>query len=60
VRLAVRIWSVPAALASTTVLGLVSALLADGWADTLSWLALALPVVVILWCIAAARQTRTL
>jgi hypothetical protein len=50
---------VPAALACTTVLGLVSALMADGWADTLSWLALALPVVVILWRIAAARQRRS-
>jgi hypothetical protein len=51
---------VPAELACIAALGLAAALIADGWADVLSWLALAVPVVVILRCIAAAGRKRTL
>jgi hypothetical protein len=42
-----RIFRWPIALALTTVVGLVSALMADGWADVLSWLLLGALIVVI-------------
>jgi hypothetical protein len=49
-------WRWPAALAALTVFGLLSALLGHGgvwWA--LSWIALATPLAVILYCIKARR-----
>ena len=42
-------WRWPIALALLSVIGLVSALLGDGPWDVLSWIALGLPVVVIIW-----------
>ena len=45
----VNIWQMPVLLAGVSTLGLASALLADGWADVLSWLALTVPVLVIFW-----------
>jgi hypothetical protein len=41
-----QIWCVPATLRVVSLVGLASALLADGPWDALSWLALAAPVVV--------------
>ncbi len=41
-----RVWTGPIILAITSTVGLIAALLADGWADVLSWLGLGLPVVV--------------
>lgn len=41
-----QIWSAPVALGIISAVGLVSALLADGLWDVLSWIALASPVVV--------------
>jgi hypothetical protein len=41
-----RVWTVPVILAITSATGLIAALLADGWADALSWVGLGLPVVV--------------
>jgi hypothetical protein len=41
-----RIWTWPIILGITSAVGLISALLADGWADALSWVGLGLPVVV--------------
>ena len=49
-RSAVQIWGAPVALALSSALGLVSALVADGAGDALSWLALAIPGAVILRC----------
>jgi hypothetical protein len=43
----VRVWQMPVLLAAVSTLGLASALLADGLADVLSWLALTVPVLVI-------------
>ncbi|RZU02345.1 hypothetical protein [Rivibacter subsaxonicus] len=43
----VKVWPVPIALGLITAVGLVAALLGDGWLNMLSWLALALPLVVI-------------
>jgi hypothetical protein len=50
-----RIWTAPAALALITILGLLSALFADGAADVVSWIALATPVAAVAWCVARAR-----
>ena len=41
-----RIWTWPLILAAMSATGLISALLADGWADVLAWFGLGLPVVV--------------
>lgn len=52
-----RVWRWPAVLAMLTVFGLLSALIGQGgiwWA--LSWVALAIPLVVILCCIKARRR----
>jgi len=46
-----RIFGVPLLLAIVTVIGLVSALLEDGIWDALSWVALALPMLVAAWAI---------
>lgn len=48
------LWQVfrwPLLLGVATVIGLVSALVADGWGDALSWVLLSLPMAVSLWYI---------
>lgn len=45
----VQIFRAPAVIALASAAGLVSALLADGWADALSWLALGGAASVGLW-----------
>jgi hypothetical protein len=42
------VWRMPLLLAMLSVFGLMSALLADAPWDTLSWLALGVPVVIVL------------
>jgi len=44
-----RVWLAPASLGLLTAVGLVSALLADGLADVLSWAALSAPLLAALW-----------
>ncbi len=44
-----RIFAVPALLAAISLVGLLSALMADGLWDGLSWVALAIVVVTIAW-----------
>jgi hypothetical protein len=39
-------WVWPIFLGVASIVGLISALLADGWADALSWFGLGLPIVV--------------
>lgn len=39
-----RVWLAPLIMALLSLFGLVVALLADGWGDLLSWLALGVPV----------------
>lgn len=41
-----RIWGIPVALGALSLVGLVAALVADGWGDALSWVALTVPAVV--------------
>ena len=45
----VRVWPFPIALGILTCLGLVAALVADGVWDAVSWIALGIPIVVVLW-----------
>jgi membrane protein implicated in regulation of membrane protease activity len=44
-----KIWGTPIALGAMTTFGMLSALLGDGTWDFLSWLALSVPVGVIVW-----------
>ncbi|MGD9850586.1 MAG: hypothetical protein AB7T38_04905 [Nitrospirales bacterium] len=44
-----QIWRWPLALAITSAIGLISALLEDGVWDMVSWVTLSAPVAVILW-----------
>lgn len=44
-----QIWGAPLTLGVVSAIGLVSALLADGLWDVLSWTALAVPVAVSVW-----------
>ena len=44
-----RIFRWPIAIGVVTIVGLIAALVGDGWHDVVSWLALAVPVVVAAW-----------
>lgn len=44
-----RVWAVPATIAVVSLVGLVAALLGDGLNDWISWIGLAVPLVVIVW-----------
>lgn len=44
-----EIWGMPTVLAIVSAIGLVSALLGDGFWDVLSWVALATPMLVMGW-----------
>jgi hypothetical protein len=45
----VSIWPIPIALGILTCIGLVAALVADGFWDTVSWVGLGTPLVVVVW-----------
>ena len=47
-----RTWGAPIALGLLSVVGLLSALFADGLGDVVSWVALAAPVAAVVWCMA--------
>ncbi|WHZ14167.1 MAG: hypothetical protein OJF52_001002 [Nitrospira sp.] len=53
-----QIWGMPIVIGMLSVIGLLSALLGDGFWDVLSWLALAAPVVVTLWCVLRSLPRR--
>lgn len=44
-----QMWQTPSIVALITLIGLVAALVGDGWHDALSWAALSIPVIVIGW-----------
>lgn len=44
-----RVWAAPIAIAVVSLVGLVAALLGDGLNDWISWIGLAVPLVVIVW-----------
>jgi hypothetical protein len=45
----VRVWPVPIVLGILACIGLVAALVADGFWDVVSWIGLGVPVAVALW-----------
>ena len=51
-----QIFAAPIVVGLLSVVGLVAALIGDGWWDALSWLALTLPV--LLYCFFIARRDR--
>jgi hypothetical protein len=50
-----RIFAVPLLLGGLSGFGLVAALVGDGAWDIAGWLTLAVPVVVVGWCLARSR-----
>lgn len=51
-----RIFAAPAALAAISILGLVSALTGDGIRNAVSWIALAIPVIAVIWAMRYRRE----
>lgn len=46
----IRVWTAPLWIGVVSTVGLIAALLSDdGFGDYLAWLALAIPVAVVLW-----------
>ncbi|MFN4163392.1 MAG: hypothetical protein ACK4GK_02370 [Ferrovibrio sp.] len=45
-----RLWGMPILLGILSGIGLVAALVADGWGDALSWMTLGLLVLLMAWC----------
>ena len=59
-RRAVSVWRWPVVMAALSVLGLVTALVDDGAADTVGWMALAIPAAVCIWgCVRFLRRAPT-
>jgi hypothetical protein len=54
-----QIFSVPLAIGLLSSIGLVTALVGDGWWDGLSWVVLALPVVLLMRLIVWPAIART-
>lgn len=52
----IRVFGAPLLLTLVSAIGLLSALLGDDLWDVLSWVALATPVAVIVWCVARAGR----
>ncbi|MBX3506243.1 MAG: hypothetical protein KF895_12250 [Parvibaculum sp.] len=50
-----EIFAAPLLLAAITLVGLVAALLGDGWLDVLSWVGLSIPALVIPWALIRRR-----
>lgn len=44
-----RVFAIPAVIALVSLIGLIAALLGDGLNDWISWIGLAVPLVVLLW-----------
>lgn len=50
------VWRVPLALAAMTLFGLLAALLGTGIWRAAAWLTLAVPVMVVVWCVWGGRR----
>jgi hypothetical protein len=50
-----RVWTWPISIAITSAVGLISALLGDGWADVAAWVGLGLPITVAIFYVLRAR-----
>jgi hypothetical protein len=46
-----RIFAIPTALGVASAVGLVGALVGDGWWDASGWIGLGLPLMVTAWCL---------
>jgi hypothetical protein len=46
-----QIFAMPAVIACVSVIGLVTALLADGLWDAIGWFGLGVPIAVAGWCV---------
>jgi len=44
-----QMWLAPLLIAAITSVGLIAALVGDGWHDAVSWAGLGVPVVLIAW-----------
>jgi hypothetical protein len=53
-----QLWGWPAGLAVLSIVGLVAALVDDGFWDALSWIALGIPAVLCVWGCVRALQRR--
>lgn len=51
-----QIWAIPIILGLSSAAGLMAALLGDGLYDLVSWLALALPIVVVSYFVASPQN----
>jgi len=45
----VKVWTAPIVLGAVTALGLTTALVSDDVGDVLAWIALAAPIVAVVW-----------
>jgi hypothetical protein len=55
----IRVWTAPIYLGVVSTVGLIAALLSDdGLGDYLAWLALAIPVAVVLWYVPPRRSQK--
>lgn len=55
-----HIWTIPIWLGAVSLLGLLSALVGDDLLDVLSWITLAIPLVVSGWFVAKPHQRKRL
>jgi hypothetical protein len=44
-----NIFGAPLAIGALGLVGLTSALLGDGWLDVVSWIALSIPLAILVW-----------
>lgn len=51
-----QVFALPIAIAVLSTVGLIAALMGDGWHDVLSWIALAVPVLAVGWAMKARRS----
>lgn len=54
-RIARRLWGMPILIGLASLVGLVNALVYNGWGDTISWLLLAIPLYTIFFFVRKAR-----
>lgn len=54
----IRVWSAPLYLSVVSTIGLIAALLSEGLGDYIAWLALGIPVAVVLWYVPPRRAQK--
>lgn len=45
----IKLWGIPLLLAIISLIGLIAALVGDGFLDFISWIGLGYPLVIIVW-----------